>query len=147
MEQLTKFESVGLPDKYYEVCDQHPIRIGEPIEIMPFKEILKAAEGKIELNKLKGPGICFEVIGLPENLSLSFVIQSRTSVEGHLKFQNFEKEYLHSFATFCLAAKEAAGKEKPKPPYPRSQAHSLTEMVEVFIKLKELALQFGRSIQ
>ena len=62
MEQLVKFESLGLPDKYYEVCDQHTMRIGEPIEKMPFKEVLKAAEGKIELNKLKGPGTGFEVL-------------------------------------------------------------------------------------
>lgn len=146
MEQLQKFESLGLPDAYYEVCEQHPMRIGEPIEKMPYKEILKAAEGKIELKKLKGPGTCFEVIGLPDSVSLSFVIQSRTGVEAHIKFSAFEKEYLHSFATFSFAAKEAAAKEKPKPPYPRPQAHSLAEMVEVFVKLKRLALKFNEAI-
>jgi hypothetical protein len=146
MEQLQKFESLGLPDEYYEVCEQHPMRIGEPIEKMPYKEILKAAEGKIELKKLKGPGTCFEVIGLPDSVSLSFVIQSRTGVEAYIKFSAFEKEYLHSFATFSFAAKEAAAKEKPKPPYPRPQAHSLAEMVEVFVKLKGLALKFNEAI-
>lgn len=147
MEQLVKLESLGLPDKYYEVCEQHPMRIGEPVEKMPFKDVLKATEGKIELKKLSGPGRCFEVIGLPKSVSLSFVIQSRTSVEAHLKFTVFEKEYLHSFATFCYAAKEAAEKETPKPPYPRPNAHSLAEMVEVFVKLKELALNFGEALQ
>lgn len=146
MEQLQKFESLGLPDKYYEVCEQHPMRIGEPIEKMPYKEILKAVEGEIELKKLKGPGTCFEVIGLPDSVSLSFVIQSRTGVEAHIKFSAFEKEYLHSFATFSFAAKDAAAKEKPKPPYPRPQAHSLAEMVEVFVKLKGLALKFNEAI-
>ena len=146
MEQLKKFESLGLPDEYYEVCEQHPMRIGEPIEKMPYKEILKATEGKIELKKLKGPGTCFEVIGLPESVSLSFVIQSRTGVEAHIKFSAFEKEYLHSFATFSFGAKEAAAKEKPKPPYPRPQAYSLVEMVEVFVKLKGLALKFNEAI-
>lgn len=146
MEQLQKFESLGLPDEYYEVCEQHPMRIGEPIEKMPYKEILKTAEGKIELKKLKGPGTCFEVIGLPYSVSLSFVIQSRTGVEAHIKFSTFEKEYLHSFATFSFAAKEAAAKEKPKPPYPRPQAHSLAEVIEVFVKLKGLALKFNEAI-
>lgn len=147
MEQLQKFESLGLSDEYYEVCEQHPMRIGEPIEKMPYREILKAAEGKIELKKLKGPGTCLEVIGLPDSVSLSFVIQSRTGVEAHIKFTGFEKEYLHSFATFSFAAKEAAAKEKPKPPYPRPQAHSLAEMVEVFVKLKGLALKFNETIR
>ncbi|MDO6528053.1 hypothetical protein [Motilimonas sp. 1_MG-2023] len=146
MEQLQKFESLGLPDEYYEVCEQHPMRIGEPIEKMPYKEILKASEGKIELKKLKGPGTCLEVTGLPDSISLSFVIQSRTGVEAHIKFSAFEKEYLHSFATFSFAAKEAAAKEKPKPPYPRPQAHSLAEIVEVFVKLKGLALKFNEAI-
>jgi hypothetical protein len=61
MDPFQNIESLGLADKYYELCDQHPLRIGEPIEKMPFRDVLKAAEGKIDIIKLKGPGTCYEV--------------------------------------------------------------------------------------
>jgi hypothetical protein len=145
MDQFQKIESCGLADKYYDICNQHQLRIGESIEKMPFKEVLKAAEGKIDIQKLKGPGICYEVHGLPESVLLRFIVQSRTTVETHFELSNVKKEYVASFATMCLAAKEAAGRAKPIPPYPRPQAHTLNELIQVFLQLKDLALEFHRS--
>jgi hypothetical protein len=145
MDQFQEIESLGLADKYYAICNQHPLRIGEPIEKMPFKEVLKAAEGKIDIKKLKGPGTCYEVQGLPESVFLRFIVQSRTTVETHFELSRVKKEYVASFATMCFAAKEAAGKEKPKPPYPRPEAHTLSELIQVFTQLRDLALEFDRS--
>ena len=147
MDQFQKIESFGLADKYYDICRQHPLRIGEPIEKMPFKEVLKAAEGKVDIKKLKGPGTCYEAQGLPESILLRFIVQSRTTVETHFELSSVKKEYVASFATMCFAAKEAAGKEKPNPPYPRPEAHSLSELIQVFKQLRDLALEFERSIK
>lgn len=147
MDQLQIIESLGLADKYYGICSQHSLRIGEPIEKMPYKEVLKAAEGHIHIQKLKGPGICYEVQGLPETLFLRFIVQGRTTVETDLQLSDFKKEYVSSFATMCLAAKEAAGKEKPKPPYPRPEAHTLGELINVFTQLRDLALEFDKAVR
>ncbi|MCH1926809.1 hypothetical protein L9G74_18185 [Shewanella sp. C32] len=144
MDQFNKIEELGLADKYYGICDQHPLRIGEPIEKMPYKEVLKAAEGLIDIKKLKGPGTCYEVVGLPETVFLRFIVQGRTRVETHFGLSGV---HVHSFAAMCLAAKEAAGKDRPKPPYPRPEAHSLDELIQVFTQLKNLALEFDRSIK
>ena len=147
MDPFQKIESLGLADKYYELCNQHPLRIGEPIEKMPFRDVLKAAEGKIDIIKLKAPGTCYEVQELPESVLLRFIVQSRTTVETHFELSSAKKEYVASFATMCLAAKEASGKEKPNPPYPRPQAHSLSELIKVFVELRDLALEFDRAIK
>ena len=147
MDPFQKIESLGLADKYYELCNQHPLRIGEPIEKMPFRDVLKAAEGKIDIIKLKAPGTCYEVQELPESVLLRFIVQSRTTVETHFELSSVKKEYVASFATMCLAAKEASAKEKPNPPYPRPQAHSLSELIKVFVELRDLALEFDRAIK
>jgi hypothetical protein len=147
MEQFQKIESLGLADKYYEICNQHPLRIGEPIEKMPFRDVLKAAEGRIDIAKLKGPGTCYDVQGLPGTVFLRFIIQSRTTIETHFELSSVKKENVASFATMCLTAKDASGKEKPNPAYPRPEAHSLNELIEVFVKLRDLSLEFDRSIK
>lgn len=147
MDQFQTIESLGLADKYYDICRQHPLRIGETIEKMPYKEVLKAASGQIDIQKLKGPGTCYEVQGLPETVLLRFIVQGRTTVETHFELSGIKKEYVASFATMCLAAKEAAGKEKPKPPYPRPEAHTLSELIKVFTKLKDLALDFEEAVR
>jgi hypothetical protein len=68
-------------------------------------------------------------------------------VETHFELSSAKKEYVASFATMCLAAKEASGKQKPNPPYPSPQAHSLSELIKVFVELRDLALEFDRAIK
>ncbi len=147
MDPFQKIKMLELADKYYNICDRHTLRIGEPIEKMPFKEVLKAAKGKIDIQKLNGPGTCYEVQGLPDTVFLRFIVQSRTRVEPHFELSSVKKEYIASFATMCFAVKEAAGETKPKPPYPRPNAYSLSELIQVFIQLKELALEFDEAIR
>ena len=147
MDQFQKIESLGLADRYYDICRQHPLRVGETIEKMPYKEVLKAASGQIDIQKLKGPGTCYEVQGLPETVLLRFIVQGRTTVETHFELSGVKKEYVDSFATMCLSAKEAAGKEKPKPAYPRPEAHTLGELIKVFKNLRELALEFEWAVR
>lgn len=147
MDQLQKIESLGLANQYYEICAEHPLRIGEAIEKMPARDVLDTAANKIDITRLKGPGSCYEVQGLPESVLLRFIIQSRTSIETHFELASVNEEHVGSFATLCLASKESAGKKLPDPPYPRPEAHSLSELIEVFMKLKKLALEIDRAIQ
>ena len=147
MEQLNKIEELGLCNKYYQICKDHPIRIGEPIEKMPARSILKKAEENIELIKLKGPGSVYSVAGLPEGLELNYIIQSRTSVETSIHLNKLEKKGLGTFAILCLEIKENTSGNKPNPPYPRPHAHTLDELIEVFIKLKKLAIEINESIK
>lgn len=114
---------------------------------MPFKDVLKAAEGKIDIKKLKGPGICYDVQGLPESVLLRFIVQSRTRVETYVKLSGVEQAHVSSFASMCCAAKQATGKAMPNPPYPRPEAHTLSELIQVFIQLKNLALAFDNAIK
>lgn len=147
MEQLQKIDSLGLADKYYDLCSEYPLRVGSPIEKMPSREVLKAADGRVGIQKLKGPGTCYEVLDVPDSVLLRFIVQSRTRVETHLEVRGLELEHVSSFATLCLAARRAAGKERPAPPYPRPEAHSLSELIEVFTKLRDLALEIDRCAQ
>ncbi|MCD1649748.1 hypothetical protein [Marinobacter adhaerens] len=147
MEQFQKIESLGLTDKYYDLCNEYPLRVGTPVEKMSSREVLKAADGRVSIQKLKGPGTCYEVQDIPDSVLLRFIIQSRTRVETHLQVQGLEREYVSSFATLCLAAREAAGKERPTPPYPRPEVHSVNELIEVFTRLRDLALEIDRGGQ
>lgn len=109
--------------------------------------MLKAADGRVGIQKLKGPGTCYEVQDIPDSVLLRFIIKSRTRIETQLEVQGLEREYVSSFATLCLAAREAAGKERPKPPYPRPEVHSVSEVIEVFTRLRDLALEIDRGVQ
>ncbi len=147
MTQLQIFESLGLCDKYYQLCESHPLRIGEPIEKMPARVVLKNAEGKIEIFKLKGPGAVYKAEGLPEGLGLNYIVQSRTTVETHFQLNELKKDGLGTFAVLCFAVKEETKASKPNPPYPRPKAHTVEELIDVFVKLKHLAIEFYEAIK
>ena len=146
MDPLIKLESQGLADRYYQICEEHPLRFDEPIGKMSAREVLEAAEGTIDIATLKGPGRVYEVQDLPDSIYLKFVIQTEVTVEAHLQLDAIAEPHLWSFATICRAAKEASGAEMPDPAYPRPTAHSASELMEVFTKLRQLALEFDRSM-
>lgn len=78
---LTAVADSDICSAYYSLCREHPLRIGGPIEKAPATAVLKAAAGRVSLSKLSGPGTVFQLGGLPDNLSLTFIVQSRTRIE------------------------------------------------------------------
>jgi hypothetical protein len=146
MNPLQKLESQGCCDTYYELCNLHPLRIGESVEKMNARSILKSAETRnIKLSKLKGPGSVYKLEDLPEGIELNFIIQSRTTVETDLRISEFETLGLGTFSTICLAAKEAANSKLPSPAYPRPEAHSIEELLDIFEALRTLAIEFDEA--
>lgn len=117
---------------YYDLCREHPLRIGAPIEKAPATAVLKAAAGRISLRKLSGPGTVFQLGGLPEGVSLNFIVQSRTTVETDFTVPFKGAQEGGTFAIVCNAALAHTRKSVPNPPYPRPESHSLEELLAIF---------------
>ncbi|MGJ8641108.1 MAG: hypothetical protein ACSHYA_17085 [Opitutaceae bacterium] len=135
-------ESMGICDRYYEICKEHPLRIGAPIEKMPLREIISEADGRIELKKLKGVGTVFEVQSMPQGFMLRFIIQKRTTVETHITMPESVGDF-GTLAILFLEAKKLSNSEIPHPPYPRPEAHSKKELIDIFLALKEVLLRMS----
>jgi hypothetical protein len=130
----------GICDAYYKLCEEHPFVPGANNEKARYKDVLMAAEGTVQLTRLGGPGTVFGAGGLPDGLSLNFIIQSGNSVETHFIIRGAGNEQQGTFATLCNDALRYAGLPPPNPAYPRPVCSSTTELVGAFRALQELAI-------
>jgi len=129
---LTAVEDSDICSAYYSLCREHPLRIGAPIEKAPATALLKAAAGRVSLSKLSGPGTVFQLGGLPDNLSLTFIVQSRTRIETGFAIPFKEVQQQGTFAILCNAALTQSKMKVPSPPYPRPESHSVEELLAIF---------------
>lgn len=141
---LAVVEKSGICNAYYALCREHPIRIGAPIEKAPAKAVLKAAEGRVLLSKLSGPGTVFQLGGLPENVALNFIVQSRTTVETDFSVPYKDSQRRGTFAIICNAALEQSKGNIPSPPYPRPESHSIEELLSIFQSFDALIRKLAR---
>jgi hypothetical protein len=130
----------GIGDAYYKLCKEHPLIPGTSVKKVPYKDILSAAEGVVLLSKLAGPGLVFKLGGLPDGISLNFIIQSGGSVETHFVIGQAGHEQHGTFAILCNEALKHVGQPTPVPAYPRPVCSTATELVTVFCVLQELVL-------
>ncbi|MDF3196600.1 hypothetical protein [Pseudomonas sp. 1928-m] len=142
---LKAANSVGLCSAYYKLCNDHPFISGSGSKKIPFKEILAAAEGIINLSKLRGPGTVFQVGRLPEGVSLNIIIQSGGTVETDIIIQHPQKEYRATFAILSNETLKYAGLSAPNPAYPRPICASAKEMIIVFARLQELTISLAKA--
>jgi len=142
---LVAADLAGVCSAYYELCSEYPNVLGSTNVKLPYKAILEAAKEKIALTKLLGPGIVFQVGGLPEGVWLNLIVQSGGSVETYFVIRQGDDEYRGTFAILCNQARVAAG--RPDPQYPRPICTTASGMVAAFAAIKELTLQFAKGIQ
>ncbi|WP_157798645.1 hypothetical protein [Dyella ginsengisoli] len=143
-EILSAANHAGICSAYYRLCNEHQFVPGTKNRKVPYKDVLAAADGKIQLSKLPGPGTAFKSGGLPEGLTLNFIVQSGGSVEAHFAIGGVGHEQQGTFATLCNEALKQSGQPVPSPPYPRPICGSPTELVAAFHALQELAVSlFG----
>ena len=139
-ETLNAANHADICGAYYRLCKEHPFVPGANHKKVPYKDVLVAAEGTVQLSKLRGPGTVFKVGDLPEGLSLNFIVQSGGSVETHFTIGGMGQEQQGTFATLCNEALKHSGHAAPNPPYPRPICESSTELAAAFRKLQELAV-------
>ena len=137
---------VGIWDAYYKLCKEHPLVPGTSVKKVPYKDVLSAAEGVVLLSKLAGPGLVFKLGGLPDGVSLNFIIQSGGTVETHFVIGQAEHELHGTFAILCNEALKHVGQPTPVPAYPRPICSSATELVTVFYVLQELVLALSEAV-
>lgn len=143
---LEAANNVSLCSAYYELCNNYPHIPGSGSKKTPFKEILAAAEGIIILSKLRGPGIVFQVGGLPERVSLNIIIQSGSSVETDIIIQHPQQEYRATFAILSNETLKNSGISEPNPGYPRPICTSANDMVIVIARLRELTIALAKAV-
>jgi hypothetical protein len=117
---------------YYELCDKHPLRPDVPIERSPAREVLKAAAGLIPLKKLGGPGTVFALGGLPDHVSLNFIVHYRSLVDADFVVPFKEAQQQGAFAILCHEVLMWRGSPVPNPPYPLPDSHSIRELLDIF---------------
>lgn len=137
----------SLRSDYYHLCRVHPLRSGAPPKGLASRELQRAASGRISLTKFSGPGHGYAVGGLPENVSLTLVIQGRTSVEADFRIPFKGTGRGGTIATLCHAATVFVGERPPEPPYPRPEFRTPDEFVEIALKLRALVGALAESVQ
>lgn len=137
---LLAASSSGFTQKYYGLCDRFLLLAGAPIKKIAAKEVLNAAHGRIEIAKLTGPGTVFRLAGLPDDVSLNFIIQSGGTVETDFTLPFDGQQVRGTFAILCNESVKHQGHPMPNPPYPRPICGSAQEMVSTFQSLQELLL-------
>lgn len=141
---LLAASSSGITEKYYGLCDRFPFKAGAPLKKVAAKEVLNAAQGTIQISKLAGPGTVFQLEGLPNGVSLNFIIQSGGTVETDFSVSFDGQEARGTFAILCNEATKHQGLPAPNPAYPRPICSSAQEMVSTFQSLRELALLLSK---
>lgn len=136
--------SLGVTEKYYGLCDRFPYKAGTPFKKIAGKEVLNAAKGKIEISKLTGPGAVFRLVGLPDDVSLNFIVQSGGAVETDFSLSIDGQKMRGTFAILCNESVKNQGFPAPNPAYPRPIGNSAQEMVSIFQSLGELVLVLAK---
>lgn len=137
---LLAASSSGVTQKYYGLCDRFLLRAGAPIKKVAAKEVLGVAHGRIEISKLTGPGTIFQLAGLPDGVSLNFIIQSGGTVETDFTLSFDDQQVRGTFTILCNESVKLQGHPTPNPAYPRPICGSAQEMVSTFQSLQELLL-------
>ncbi len=114
-----------------------------PLAKAPAPAVLRASAGKVQLTKLGGPGTVFQLDGLPDHISLNFIVQGRSSVETDFSVPFGGEIQRGTFAILCNAVTAASG-AAPNPPYPRPDFRSLEELVTIFGELEVLVRKLGK---
>ncbi|WP_157212790.1 hypothetical protein [Herbaspirillum sp. CF444] len=136
--------SLGVTEKYYGLCDRFPYRAGALYAKIAAKELLNAAQGKIQISKLPGPGAVFQLVGLPDDVSLNFIVQSGGTVETDFSLLIDGQKARGTFAILCNESVKNQGFPAPNPAYPRPIGSSAEEMVSIFQSLGELVLVLAK---
>lgn len=137
---LLAASSAGITEKYYDLCNRFPFKAGAPLKKVAAKEVLNSAQGTIQISKLAGPGTVFQLDGLPNGVSLNFIIQSGGTVETDFSVSFDDLEARGTFAILCNEAMKHQGLPAPNPAYPRPICSSAQDLVSVFKSFRELAL-------
>ena len=141
---LLAASSSGITDKYYGLCNRFPFKAGAPLKKVAAKEVLNAAQGTIQISKLVGPGTVFQLEGLPNGVSLNFIIQSGGTIETDFSVSFDGQEERGTFAMLCNEATKQQGLPAPNPAYPRPTCGSSQEAVSIFESLRELVLLLSK---
>jgi hypothetical protein len=129
---------------YYRLCAEYPYVAG--MNKTPYKEILAAAEDRLHLTKLSGPGSVLELVDLPDGLSLRFILQSGGTVETDFSVRENSAGFGGTFAIMCNEASKHAGLPPPNPGYPRPYCSSASAFVAVFDDLRHLLITLSRAV-
>lgn len=144
---LSAAVSAGTCSEYYGLCSEYPLVPGQYSKKAPFKEILAAAEGNMPLTKQRGPGIVFEVGGLPEGVSLNIIVQSGGTIETDFVVEHADQAHRGTFAILCNEAMMHAGHSAPNPPYPRPVCASADAVVAVVRRLQGMVIALEKALK
>ncbi len=126
--------------RYYELCRRHPLRLDVPACKAPAADVLRAARAAGPATRLPGPGrpFGFELPGGPGAGKLTFVLQSRTTVETHFAVPFHGSQVSSTFAGLALDVTRIRGEQPPSPTYPRPEFHTLVELAAVLAEVYSL---------
>jgi hypothetical protein len=143
---ISALVAADFSSRYYELCKAHNQFWGTCQ--CPHPEVMKALEGLGETKKLGGPGRVYS-LRVPEQrggMDFSFIIQSGTTAELCLGFEDLEKPNRSNFAVLAYYANQAAGGAAPHPPYPRPHFHTPSELREVISGGLELSKDVAQKL-
>ncbi|MDQ1922248.1 hypothetical protein [Massilia pseudoviolaceinigra] len=132
--------AAGVTKQYYELCGRFPLEPSASYKKVPFKAVLTAASGQIELSKLPGTGTVFQSEEMPDGVSLNFIVQSGGTVETDFCISVGNKVVRSTFAIFCNSCLKQQNLPLPKPAYPRPVCSSAEDLVVAFKSLRKLVL-------
>lgn len=138
--------AAGFSDRYYKLCKTY--RSFRGTCKCPHPEVMKALEGIGDVKKLSGPGRVYSV-RIPDQsngMDFGFVIQSGATVELGLSFDDLEIPRGSNFAVLAFYVSQVAGKPDPRPPYPRPNFISPSELREIVRVGFELSIDVARHV-
>ena len=140
---LSAAADCGIHTSYYALCDRYPLRLDLPSIPASAKSLLEATSGEVPLEKLRGPGSVYKLLGLPEGIALKFIIQKRTSIETHFSVAIGEMARTGTFAILCKDILANNGEPARSPPYPRPTFHSVEEFIAILRSFDQLVRKLG----
>ncbi len=143
---ISALVAADFANRYYRLCHAHNQLVGTGK--CPHPEVMKAVQGLGEVKKLGGPGRVYSVRSpeQPTGMNFSFIIQSGTTAELCLGFEDQEKPNGSNFAVLAHYANQAAASAEPAPKYPRPHFHGPSELREIISGALELSNDVARKL-
>lgn len=137
---LAAIAATDFAPRYYELCRQHPLRLGVPACKAPAADLLRVARMAGPATKMPGPGrpFGFGLPGGPAAGEFVFVIQGRTTVEAHFAVPFRGGQAANTFAVLASDVRRLQGEPPHDPPYPRPEFHTLEELAGVLAEVYRL---------
>jgi hypothetical protein len=132
-----------LCSSYYDLCNDYPSRLDQPKPSISARQVTEVARGRVDIEKLPGPGRVYGLLSLADGIDLNCIIGSQGYVETDVKIESTGERF--TFAILCNQIHHLQMGVAPNPPYQRPRCLSADELVAVFIRFAQLSSALPQS--